>query len=111
LFGSDISVKWRRVAVIAGTGLLCVYTVFALQGPHGIGALRSKLERIQDMHRKQSDLVTTVSEKRKRVKSLEEGQDIEMEMRRFGRTLPGEIEYKVAEPDVPSPDEDPKSGR
>jgi len=94
--------------MVAGAGFLCVYTAFALQGQHGISALRAKLDKIQALHRKQSDLHLTIEEKRKRVKSLQEGQDIEMEMRRFGRTLPGEIEYKVTEPDVPSPDEDPK---
>ena len=103
---NDIKVKWRRLAVVAGTAVLCVYTLFALQGPHGVRALGVKWDQIQEMHAKQANLTKNIAEKRVRVASLEKGQDVEMEMRRFGRTLPGEIEYKVAEPQVQSPPED-----
>jgi hypothetical protein len=92
---------------IAATGLLSVYTLVTLQGPHGIGALRAKLAKIQELHAMQSDLTRAVTEKQKRVESLTRGQNIDMEMRRFGRTLPGEVEYKVAEPKVePSIEDD-----
>lgn len=103
---NNVKVNWRRLAVVAGTGALCVYTLFALQGPHGVRALGVKWDQIQEMHSRQATLKKTIAEKRIRVTSLEKGQDVEMEMRRFGRTLPGEIEYKVAEPDVQSPAED-----
>ena len=102
----DLTIKWRRLAIVAGAGALCVYTLFALQGPHGVRALGVKWDQIQEMHAKQANLTKNIAEKRQRVASLEKGQDVEMEMRRFGRTLPGEIEYKVAEPDIPSPPED-----
>lgn len=103
---NDVTVKWRRLAVVAGTAALCVYTLFALQGPHGVRALGVKWDQIQEMHAKQANLTKHIAEKRIRVASLEKGQDVEMEMRRFGRTLPGEIEYKVTEPEVQSPAED-----
>ena len=99
-------VNWRSLAAIAATGLLSVYTLVTLQGPHGIGALRAKLAKIQELHAKQIDLSRAVSEKQKRVESLGRGQNIDMEMRRFGRTMPDEVEYKVAEPKVESPIED-----
>jgi len=101
-----VKIKWRRLAVVAGLSVLCVYTLFALQGPHGVRALGVKWDQIQEMHSKQATLTKTISEKRSRVASLERGQDVEMEMRRFGRTMPGEIEYKVTEPNVQSPAED-----
>lgn len=101
-----MKIKWRRLAVVAGTSALCVYTLFALQGPHGVRALGVKWDQIQEMHSKQANLTKTITEKRIRVASLERGQDVEMEMRRFGRTLPGEIEYKVTEPEIQSPAED-----
>jgi hypothetical protein len=99
-------VNWRGLMAIAATGALSVYTLVTLQGPHGIGALRTKLAKIQELHAKQGDLTRAVTEKQKRVTSLERGQNIDMEMRRFGRTLPDEVEYKVAEPKVESPAED-----
>jgi hypothetical protein len=34
-----------------------------------------------------------------------------MEMRRFGRTLPDEVEYKVVEPKVEAPAEDATKGQ
>ena len=103
-------VNWRRLAAIAATGVLSVYTVLTLQGPHGIGALRLQIARIQELHSQQGTLSKEVTEKQKRVDSLTRGQNIDMEMRRFGRTLPGEVEYKVAEPKVDAPAEDEALG-
>ena len=91
---------------IAATGALSVYTIITLQGPHGIGALRAKLAKIQELHEQHSDLAKELEEKKKRVDSLERGQNIDLEMRRFGRTLPDEVEYKVTEPKVDSPADD-----
>jgi len=102
----DKKVNWKRLGAIAATGVLSVYTLVTLQGPHGIGALRSQIAKIQELHSQQGTLSKDVTEKKKRVDSLEHGQNIEMEMRRFGRTLPGEVEYKVAEPKVDAPAED-----
>ena len=39
----------------------------------------------------------------------ERGQNLDMEMRRYGRTLPGEVEYKVTEPKMEAPEEDTAS--
>lgn len=94
---------------IAATGALSAYTIVTLQGPHGIGALRMKLAKIQELHEQQSNLSKELAEKKKRVESLERGQNIDMEMRRFGRTMPDEVEYKVAEPKVETPPEDADS--
>ncbi len=91
---------------IAATGALSIYTIITLQGPHGIGALRAKLARIQELHAQQGNLTKELVEKQKRVESLERGQNIDMEMRRFGRTMPDEVEYKVTEPKVDAPAED-----
>lgn len=102
-------VNWKKLLAIAATGALSIYTIVTLQGPHGIGALRAKLERIQELHAQQGTLTKELVEKQKRVESLERGQNIDMEMRRFGRTLPDEVEYKVEEPKVESPDEDAKT--
>ena len=99
-------VNWKRLSAIAATGALSVYTLITLQGPHGIGALRTKLAKIQELHEQHSDLSKELEEKRKRVESLERGQNIDLEMRRFGRTLPDEVEYKVTEPKVDAPAED-----
>jgi cell division protein FtsB len=104
-------VKWKRVAAILGTTALSIYTIVTLQGPHGIGALRAKLARIQELHEQQGNLSKAIEEKKKRVESLEKGVDIEMEMRRYGRTLPDEVEYKVAEPKVDEPAEDASDGK
>lgn len=101
--------NWRRLAAIAATGVLSVYTVLTLQGPHGIGALRLQIARIQELHSQQGTLSQEVKKKQKRVDSLTRGQNIDLEMRRFGRTLPGEVEYKVAEPKVDAPAEDDDS--
>ena len=99
-------VNWKRLMAIAATGVLSIYTIVTLQGPHGIGALRTKLAKIQELHSQQGTLAKELAEKQKRVESLERGQNIDMEMRRFGRTLPDEVEYKVTEPKVESPAED-----
>ncbi|MFN0100740.1 MAG: hypothetical protein ACKV2U_01490 [Bryobacteraceae bacterium] len=104
-------VNWKRLMAIAATGALSVYTIVTLQGPHGIGALRTKLAKIQELHAQQGNLSKELAEKKKRVESLERGQNIDMEMRRFGRTLPDEVEYKVAEPNVGAPPEDGEGGR
>lgn len=100
-------VNWRRWIAVAATGVLSIYTVATLQGPHGLGALQEKLARIQALHEEQANLARSMEEKKRRVESLERGQNIEMEMRRFGRTLPDEVEYKVVEPklDETAPDE------
>ena len=102
----DKIVNWKRLAAIAATGVLSAYTIVTLQGPHGIGALRLQIARIQELHSQQGTLSKHVAEKQQRVESLERGQNIDMEMRRFGRTLPDEVEYKVAEPKVDAPPED-----
>ena len=99
-------VNWKRLMAIMATGVLSVYTIVTLQGPHGIGALRLQIAKIQELHSQQGNLSKDVTVKKKRVESLERGQNIEMEMRRFGRTLPDEVEYKVAEPKVDAPAED-----
>lgn len=99
-------VHWKRLAAIVATCLLSVYTIVTLQGPHGIGALRLKLAKIQELHAQQGTLSKEVEEKKKRVESLERGQNIDIEMRRFGRTLPDEVEYRVTEPKVEAPAED-----
>ncbi len=99
-------VNWKKVTAIAATSLLSVYTIVALQGPHGIGALRTQLARIRALNEQQQNLSKELADKKKRVESLERGQNIDLEMRRFGRTLPDEVEYKVAEPDVAAPPED-----
>ena len=99
-------VNWKRLMAIMATGVLSVYTIVTLQGPHGIGALRSQIAKIQELHSQQGNLSKEVMDKKKRVDSLERGQNIDMEMRRFGRTLPDEVEYKVAEPKVDAPAED-----
>ena len=99
-------VNWKRLMAIMATGVLSVYTIVTLQGPHGIGALRSQIAKIQELHSQQGNLSKDVMDKKKRVDSLERGQNIDMEMRRFGRTLPDEVEYKVAEPKVDAPAED-----
>lgn len=99
-------VNWKRLMAIAATGALSIYTIVTLQGPHGIGALRAKLAKIQELHERQGNLSKEVAEKTKRVESLERGQNIDMEMRRFGRTRPDEVEYKVAEPKVDAPADD-----
>lgn len=104
------SVNWKRLAAIAATGVLSVYTIVTLQGPHGIGALRQQIAKIQELHSQQGNLTKNVAEKKKRVESLERGQNIDMEMRRFGRTLPDEVEYKVTEPKVDAPPEDAELG-
>ena len=111
MFEEDRKLNWRRVGVLAATGLLSLYTIVTLQGPHGLGALRGKLARIQSLHEQQADLKRAVEEKEKRVHSLERGSDIDLEMRRFGRTMPDEVEYKVAEPKVESPAEDLEADR
>lgn len=103
-------VNWKRLAAIAATGVLSVYTVVTLQGPHGIGALRLQIAKIQELHSQQGNLSKEVAEKQKRVDSLARGQNIDMEMRRFGRTLPDEVEYKVEEPKVDAPVEDEALG-
>ena len=102
----DKKMIWKRLIAIAATGALSIYTIVTLQGPHGIGALRTKLAKIQELHAQQGNLSKDVGEKQKRVESLQRGQNIDMEMRRFGRTLPDEVEYKVAEPNVAAPAED-----
>jgi cell division protein FtsB len=102
----DKNVNWKRLAAIAATGVLSVYTIVTLQGPHGIGALRLQIAKIQELHSQQGTLSKHVTEKQQRVQSLERGQNIDMEMRRFGRTLPDEVEYKVTEPKVEAPPED-----
>jgi Tfp pilus assembly protein PilO len=89
----DKKVNWKRWIAIAATGVLSIYTVATLQGPHGLGALQEKLARIQALREEQANLARAMEEKKRRVQSLERGQNIEMEMRRFGRTLPGEVEY------------------
>jgi len=99
-------VNWKRLMAIGATGALSIYTIVTLQGPHGIGALRTKLQQIQALHAQQGALTQQLEEKKKRVRSLERGQNIDMEMRRFGRTLPDEVEYKVEEPKVEAPAED-----
>ena len=99
-------VNWKRLMAIMATGVLSVYTIATLQGPHGIGALRLQIAKIQELHSQQGNLSKDVTEKKRRVDSLERGQNIDMEMRRFGRTLPDEVEYKVAEPKVDAPAED-----
>ncbi len=104
-------VNWKRLMAIVATGALSVYTIVTLQGPHGIGALRTKLAKIQELHEQQANLSKELAEKRKRVESLERGQNIDMEMRRFGRTLPDEVEYKVVEPKVEAPAEDASKGQ
>ena len=104
-------VNWNRLMAIMATGVLSVYTIATLQGPHGIGALRLQIAKIQELHSQQGNLSKDVTEKKKRVDSLERGQNIDMEMRRFGRTLPDEVEYKVAEPKVDAPAEDDAIGR
>ena len=104
-------VNWKRLMAIAATGVLSIYTIVTLQGPHGIGALRTKLAKIQELHEQQSNLAKGLAEKKKRVESLERGQNIDMEMRRFGRTLPDEVEYKVTEPKVEAPAEDADHGK
>ena len=96
---------------IAATGALSVYTIITLQGPHGIGALRTKLAKIQELHEQHSDLAKELEEKKKRVESLERGQNIDLEMRRFGRTLPDEVEYKVPEPKVDEPADEAEPGK
>ena len=106
----DKNVNWKRLAAIAATGVLSVYTIVTLQGPHGIAALRLQITKIQELHSQQGNLSKHVTEKQKRVESLERGQNIDMEMRRFGRTLPDEVEYKVAEPKVDEPAEDAALG-
>ncbi|MBL8242506.1 MAG: hypothetical protein JNM66_34085 [Bryobacterales bacterium] len=106
LVQEEKTVNWKRLMAILATGALSVYTIVTLQGPHGIGALRTKLAKIQELHSQQGTLAKELAEKEKRVKSLERGQNLDMEMRRFGRTLPGEVEYKVAEPKVDAPAED-----
>ena len=107
----DKNVNWKRLAAIAATGVLSVvYTIVTLQGPHGIAALRLQITKIQELHSQQGNLSKHVAEKKKRVESLERGQNIDMEMRRFGRTLPDEVEYKVAEPKVDEPAEDAALG-
>ena len=103
-------VNWKRLMAIMATGVLSVYTIATLQGPHGIGALRLQIAKIQELHSQQGNLSKDVTEKKKRVDSLERGQNIDMEMRRFGRTLPDEVEYKVAEPKVDAPAEDAAIG-
>ena len=103
-------VNWKRLMAIMATGVLSVYTIVTLQGPHGIGALRSQIAKIQELHSQQGNLSKEVMDKKKRVDSLERGQNIDMEMRRFGRTLPDEVEYKVAEPKVDAPAEDESLG-
>ena len=107
----DKKVKWKRVTAILGTTALSIYTIVTLQGPHGVGALRAKLAKIQELHEQQGNLSKAIEEKKKRVDSLEKGLDIEIEMRRFGRTLPGEVEYKVTEPKVDEPAEDATEGK
>jgi len=102
-------VNWKRLTAIAATGVLSIYTIVTLQGPHGIGALRTKLAKIQELHEQQSNLAKELAEKKKRVESLERGQNIDMEMRRFG--LPDEVEYKVTEPKVEAPAEDADHGK
>lgn len=106
MFDEERRLKWGRLMVVAATGALSIYAIVTLQGPHGIGELRGKLGKIQALHEKQADLQKAVEEKEKRVNSLERGTDIDLEMRRFGRTMPGEVEYKVSEPKVDSPSED-----
>lgn len=101
-------VNWKRWIAIAATGGLSVYTMATLQGPHGLGALQEKLAKIQALHEENANLTRDMEEKKRRVESLERGQNIEMEMRRFGRTLPDEVEFKVAEPKVTTPEEDAK---
>ena len=108
---NEKKVNWKRLAAIMATGVLSVYTIATLQGPHGIGALRLQIDKIQELHSQQGNLSKDVTEKKKRVDSLERGQNIDMEMRRFGRTLPDEVEYKVAEPKVDAPAEDDAIGR
>ena len=103
-------VNWNRLMAIMATGVLSVYTIATLQGPHGIGALRLQIAKIQELHSQQGNLSKDVTEKKRRVDSLERGQNIDMEMRRFGRTLPDEVEYKVAEPKVDAPAEDAAIG-
>lgn len=101
---------WKPLLALAAAGALSVYTIVTLQGPHGIGALRTKLAKIQELHEQQGNLAKALAEKQRRVESLERGQNIDMEMRRFGRTLPGEVEYKVPEPEVAAPPEDSANG-
>ena len=103
-------VNWKRMMAIMATGVLSVYTIATLQGPHGIGALRLQIAKIQELHSQQGNLSKDVTEKKRRVESLERGQNIDMEMRRFGRTLPDEVEYKVAEPKVDASAEDDAIG-
>lgn len=104
-------IAWRRVAIVAATGVASAYMIVLLQGPHGISALMDQLSRIRDLNEQQQELERDVEEKKRRVDSLQRGQNVEMEMRRFGRTLPDETQYKVKEPDVPAPPEDAaKSG-
>jgi hypothetical protein len=91
---------------VIAAGLLSAYTFVTLQGPHGLGELREKLARIQQQREHQANLRRMIADKQKRVDSLSRGQNIEMEMRRYGRTLPDEIEYKVPEPAIPDPPDD-----
>jgi hypothetical protein len=111
LVQEDKKVNWKRLMAIAATGALSIYTIVTLQGPHGIGALRTKLAKIQELHEQQGNLSKELEEKKKRVDSLERGQNIDMEMRRFGRTLPDEVEYKVVEPKMEAPAEDTGHGQ
>lgn len=107
----DKKVNWKRLMAIMATGVLSIYTIATLQGPHGVGALRLRIARIQELHSQQANLSREVMEKQRRVDSLERGQNIDMEMRRFGRTLPDEVEYKVTEPKVDAPAEDSATGQ
>ena len=101
--------NWKRLFLILAMAGLTVYTLATLQGPHGVAALQKRLATIQVLHTQHADLVRETAEKRKRVDSLERGQNLDMEMRRYGRTLPGEVEYKVAEPKMAAPEEDSAS--
>lgn len=104
-------VNWKRLMAIAATGALSIYTIVTLQGPHGIGALRTKLAKIQELHEQQGTLSKVLAEKKKRVDSLERGQNIDIEMHKYGRTREDEVEYKVTEPTVEAPAEDTGTGK
>ena len=99
-------VNLKRLLAIVVAGILSVYTIATLQGPHGIGALQAMLAKVKSLQAQNADLARMTAEKRNRVTSLERGQNVDMEMRRFGRTRPDEVEYKVTEPDVEAPAED-----